>query len=339
MFKLPEDQLPGSDRLSKAILKSAAVVDLVASHILDVPKGTYTTASSEWQDGCSGDTLYIPRLAIQRSLPPILIEVQLVVNETFMQRLLRYCQNVLQLYNSYPIVVVFCPGKLSPTTLLRKFTPIDTNPWMFSLICCDFWAKSCYIVSETTLSNHEMDVNASPFQALAAFLIEQSPTIFNHSCPEHPVIQMLYSLAKDCIRSDNEELHKATDIIDVICSNNEKMLHKLQSSLSNVPPDTSKAKRIVSHAIEFNKSTKRKYLELDDSDYSLESLPDCNVDNQRNNNDQQDDLQFIIQYRENRQGRMRWKQCLELAHKANRCQGITTVSGIRSFYYRASKTH
>ncbi|KAI8646267.1 hypothetical protein BD408DRAFT_6898 [Parasitella parasitica] len=92
IFKLQKDQLPRKDRISEMILKSTNVVDLIASDLLGVAKGTYTTVSPEWQNGPCSDVLYIPHLGIQKSLPPILIEAQLIVNEAFMQRLFQYCQ-------------------------------------------------------------------------------------------------------------------------------------------------------------------------------------------------------------------------------------------------------
>ncbi|KAI9365629.1 hypothetical protein BD770DRAFT_423547 [Pilaira anomala] len=115
-------------------------------------KGTYTTASTEWGNGSRSDSLYVPCLGIQNSLPPILIE----------------------------------------------FTPVDGKPWMQRILCCDFWAKSCYLVTKSSLlSNEEVDNgNISSLQALSMFLIEQSPTpCHGHSRPEHSTVRKLYRLA------------------------------------------------------------------------------------------------------------------------------------------------
>ncbi|CAO3695429.1 hypothetical protein G6F70_008979 [Rhizopus microsporus] len=88
-FKLPPDQLPGTDQLSKSILKTSTAIDIITSNLLDVPKGTYTIAGTEWANGSRSDILYVPYLGIQNSLPPILIEVQSIVNVTFMERLVK----------------------------------------------------------------------------------------------------------------------------------------------------------------------------------------------------------------------------------------------------------
>ncbi|KAI9470507.1 MAG: hypothetical protein EXX96DRAFT_359276 [Benjaminiella poitrasii] len=54
-FSLPIDQLPGKDRFSKTIIKTSNVIDLAASDLLGVPKGTYTSVSTEWQNGSCSD--------------------------------------------------------------------------------------------------------------------------------------------------------------------------------------------------------------------------------------------------------------------------------------------
>ncbi|KAI8067612.1 hypothetical protein BC940DRAFT_274071 [Gongronella butleri] len=121
MFRLPADKLPGKDMISKQILDQQEVIDLAAHDLLDVPFGTYATAETEWR------TRRKPCLAIQTALPPILIEIQLVVNEQFMQRIMSYAQNALQLYKVYPIVLIFCTDWVSPGAFMAKFKLVAMN--------------------------------------------------------------------------------------------------------------------------------------------------------------------------------------------------------------------
>jgi hypothetical protein len=92
-FKLPSTFLPGQDILSKRILKNQKVIDLIVNSLLNIPAGTYGVASIERLNNTRSDTLYEPRLDIRRSLPPVLIEVQAVVDEKFMMRLIFYQAN------------------------------------------------------------------------------------------------------------------------------------------------------------------------------------------------------------------------------------------------------
>ncbi|KAI9470506.1 MAG: hypothetical protein EXX96DRAFT_584566 [Benjaminiella poitrasii] len=208
---------------------------------------------------------------------------------------------------------------------------------MQSIICCDFWAKSFYLVSKLTLSSKEPTTSMSPLLALSRFLIEQSPTLYGHSQPNNPTIRMLYRLAKECLEQETEKDQCLTDVVDVICSNNEKLLHKIEASLNNVT-GTSKAKNIVSSALEFNRLAKRKYVIIEDSDTSLEALPSRSFKKTTSENfNVQEDIEFIINYRKEKTGKMNWKHYLALAREKKLCQRFSTVEGIRSFFYHATK--
>ncbi|KAI7897644.1 uncharacterized protein BX663DRAFT_556497 [Cokeromyces recurvatus] len=81
-FKLPSTCLPEQDILSERILKNQKVIDLIVTSLLNIiPTGTYGVASRKWLNNTKSDILYEPKLEIQKSLPPILIEVQAIVEE------------------------------------------------------------------------------------------------------------------------------------------------------------------------------------------------------------------------------------------------------------------
>ncbi|ORZ15956.1 hypothetical protein BCR42DRAFT_416209 [Absidia repens] len=351
LFRLPLDQLPGQDKFSKAVLKQSTVIDLVTSELLGVPPGTYITADTDWGDGCRSDVVYIPRLGIQKTLPPILVEIQATVNESFMQRMIRYCQNVLQVHDSYPLALVICIDKVTPSTLIEKFQYADdTKPWLSSLQSCDFWAKSCSLVSKSTLSRVDPDCDdLMPLQALSSFLIEQSPTLHGHSHPNNPIIRQLYTLAMKAVKSQHEHESDFGDVIDILCSNNQRLLEKASASLIGVS-GTSKARHLIHRAIEFNTSVKRKY-ELVDSDSSLEPVPTLtfgqksnnssgnnnnnnNNNNSNNNSKKETNMEFIMEFKKNLIGRMNWNRCLKTGHEQNLLHGFRNAESLRSFYNR-----
>lgn len=335
-FRLPNNKLPGKDQISKQLLKTQSVIDLITEDLLGVPKGTYGSAGTEWVDCTRSDVLYTPGQGIQHSLPPILIEIQSTCNEDFMTRLLQYSVKAKQLYGAYPMVLIFCIDKLSPATFISKFKPIAEKPWMYALQSTEFWAKCCYIVSKTTISDTEPDTSASHLFALSTFLIEKSATLYGHSNPDHPTIQLLYRLAKKNIEVDIENEQNLVHVVDVICSNNEKLLRKVDDALLAVP-ETSKAKRLINRALEFNGSAKRKYVVTEDSDSSLEPLPRKIQGTKMEDSSKQADVEFISSYRKKLVGKMNWKDCLRQAHEQNRCKRFSTDNAIRSFYYH--ETH
>ncbi|ORX45529.1 hypothetical protein DM01DRAFT_1410995 [Hesseltinella vesiculosa] len=90
--RLPGDELPGGDRLSKIILKSQSAINIISQAILDVPADTYTITDGEWPTGLRSDVVYEPHAVVQEVLPPIIVEVQSIVEEKFMTRLVKNCQ-------------------------------------------------------------------------------------------------------------------------------------------------------------------------------------------------------------------------------------------------------
>lgn len=170
-------------------------------------------------------------------------------------------------------------------------------------------------MSKLDLSCEEVDANVSPLQAMSMFLTEQSPTLYGHSRPEHSTIRMFFRLAMECSALETGKREDLARVVDVICTNNEKLWHKVNTSLANAP-GTCKAKNVASRVLEFNCSVKRKYSEVEDSDSSFESLPSCSYKKAiAEDPGKRDDMGFITSFRKNQIGRMNWKRCLELAHE------------------------
>ncbi|CAO3600870.1 unnamed protein product [Absidia cylindrospora] len=282
-------------------------------------------------DGCRSDVVYIPRLGIQKTLPPILVEIQATVNESFMQRMIRYCQNVIQVHESYPLALVICIDKVSPSTLMEKFEYVDdAKPWLSSLHSCDFWAKSCSLVSNSTLSRVDSDRDLVPLQALSSFLIEQSPTLLGHSHSDNPTIRQLYTIAMKAVKFQHEHESDFGDVIDILCSNNQRLLEKASTSLIGIS-GTSKARHLIDRAIDFNKSVKRKY-ELVDSDSSLEPVPTLSFGQKSNNSKKESNMAFIMEYKKNLRGRMNWKHCLKTGQERDLLNGFVNSESLRTFY-------
>ncbi|KAI7891628.1 uncharacterized protein EV154DRAFT_507367 [Mucor mucedo] len=338
-FKLHNNQLPGKDQFSKEMLKTQEVMDIVVGGLLNVPKGTYTSAETEWHNSSKSDILYKPRLAAQSSLPPVLVEVQLTVNEPFMQRVVSYAQNAMNTYKLYPIVLIFCIDRVSPAQLATKFKTSDQKPWMASLETTDFWAKSCYIVSKLTLESDSSTSQLTPLQALASFLIEGSPTLHAHSHADNDTIKQLYQIAMTVSKSQVQSDNDLSNVVDIICFNNEKLLKKAHDALFGVT-GTSKAKLAIERALVFNAAAKRKYCQNlnSDSDSSLEPLPKLKgKTSEIRGNRKQDDLEFVIGYKRDLIGKMDWKKCLSIGHEKKLCQTYSTGESLRRFFYNATK--
>ncbi|ORX45528.1 hypothetical protein DM01DRAFT_1340035 [Hesseltinella vesiculosa] len=336
--ELPGDELPGGDRLSKIILKSQSAINIISQAILDVPADTYTITDGEWPTGLRSDVVYEPHAVVQEVLPPIIVEVQSIVDEKFMTRLVKYCQFAYDRYGMLPIAFIICVGKVLPAALLSKFTPHGQMPWLSVLGSSDFWAKGCYMVTNQgplqdirhSPGRHEL----SPLQALSLFLLERSPTLHTHSHSEDPTVIKLYTESRNLTDTQEQHHEQFKEVIDVVSYNNTKIIEKADAALNNVP-GSEVARHLLAKAIAFNAAVKRKYLGVDDSDDDLEPLPAVSF--QPLFSSDHDDIRFVATYREMNPERINSKRCLDEAHRAGRCKTITTSAGLRTFYNRKVK--
>lgn len=335
LFELPSDNLPGSDRLSKCILRTPTVINIVATGLLDIPNNTYTIANTEWK-GSRCDILYIPNLAIQQSLPPILVEVQKSVNESFMRRLLQYSLEIVNIYNAYPLVLVICTGKVSPTSLQSKFIPVEGKPWLRSSVNSDYWAKVCYLTSSQTLI--DSDVSLTPLQALASFMIEQAPSLFCHTHCDNPTIKQLYRLSNDCQNQIYTHDYNLIEALDIACSTQTNILEKAKKSLKDVP-GTSKTVNIIDRGLEYNARLKRKFstvTETDSSDEPLDIPKKLLLGNASSLTSSastyESERAFLYNFRRNQKGRMNWNKCLAEGHAQGLFKQFSTKGSLRNHF-------
>lgn len=337
-FRLPQDRLPGSDLISKAILKENNVVDLITRAILDVPNGTYTAvAPTEWSDGTRSDVVYIPRLSISKSLPPFLIEVQRTVRESFMQRVIHYCIHINRAFDRKPIVLIFATDSICPNSLLEQFKPSSPDkPWLNTCSAHYFWAKDCFVIAKHTLNSFD-ETSMEPLLALAQFFIEQQPTLFEHTCAANATIQMLYGLAKDHILQGKEYQHNFVDAMDVICDTHIRKLEQARALVN----DPKKCVKIIDRLVDYDKKLKRRYSEMDECSSSQEQLDEPTYapltssasSSSKEITSHQEERAFVISFKEKLNGgRISWSRCLAAGRKKGLFARYSTVESLRVNY-------
>ncbi|KAI7882373.1 hypothetical protein K492DRAFT_119540, partial [Lichtheimia hyalospora FSU 10163] len=224
-LNLPMDFLPGTDKASKMILKHQFVVDIIAKALTRAPEGTYIVADADWNETRS-DVLYTTRLSTNQ-LPPILIEVQNVVNTTFLQRMISYALKVIKTHGQLPIILIFGIGSSAKCSLVNFSPTITATPWIHSMPC-NVWAKSCNLISKETTHNLDSDTPLNPLLALSFFFTEQQPALYNHSHPKDPTIVALYKIAFSLMDSGLTIESNFTYTLNNICSTNQRLFQKLQ---------------------------------------------------------------------------------------------------------------
>lgn len=109
-FTIPPKHRPGTDLMSKTMLKDQRVVNMIVSTLVGKhASNNYTAQNGERLDGKRADVLLIPTTAASESLPPILVEIQNVVDSPYMHRLSKYCNNIYDKNNNIePIALTIC---------------------------------------------------------------------------------------------------------------------------------------------------------------------------------------------------------------------------------------
>ncbi|KAG2209747.1 hypothetical protein INT47_001895 [Mucor saturninus] len=335
-FELPSTLLPGRDILSKRILKNQKVIDLIINSLLNIPAGTYGVASSEWLDNTRSDTLYEPRLDIQKSLPPVLIEVQARVDEKFMMRLMQYAINVIERYDLKPVVLIFCVDKISSKSLSAQFTQNTNNQRYLRSFPSPVWAQQCFLVFE----NND-DVGSYPLetlQAISSFFCQQKATLYDHSYSEDNTIKFLYKIAKEVTVEETQYESNVRHTLDIVLTSNEKFLNRIKKSLTGVP-DIKKAERLIEKGLTYNASVKRQLSDIStDSESDLEFPEKLPVRSKRPPTTPQlaDEIAFVKRFKA-KVGRMNWTQCLTEAHENHLLLRYSTGSSLRANFSKHVK--
>ncbi|KAG0941112.1 hypothetical protein G6F32_008545 [Rhizopus arrhizus] len=87
--KIPFSERPGSDQMSKFVLKHPDVKNIITRTLMDTSGDAYRIGDAEWDHGLRSDVLYEP-MHVSLDQPPIIVEVQAMVNADFMNRAAHY---------------------------------------------------------------------------------------------------------------------------------------------------------------------------------------------------------------------------------------------------------
>ncbi|CEP12604.1 hypothetical protein [Parasitella parasitica] len=122
-WKMPFSERPGSDLMSKFVLKHSDVKNIITRTLMDTNGDAYRIGDAEWDHGLRSDIVYEP-MDVSLDQPPIIVEVQATVNADFMNRAAHYCIMAYRRYKVLPILLIFN----------TRTTSISTND-RSSLLC------------------------------------------------------------------------------------------------------------------------------------------------------------------------------------------------------------
>lgn len=124
LFTLPSDYCPGSDLMSKIMLKDERLMDTILKDVVGnhASSALYTLGRCEWVNKTISDVLYLP---ITSNLPPVLAEIQNKVSEHFIRRAIKHYLSLEEEYGVQPIMLVFSIEGFANERPKSKF--INTN--------------------------------------------------------------------------------------------------------------------------------------------------------------------------------------------------------------------
>ncbi|ORX59655.1 hypothetical protein DM01DRAFT_1333120 [Hesseltinella vesiculosa] len=140
------------------MLKDDRVMNIVLSALVgEHAINNYVAKDCEWLDGKRGDVLFIPVPPISVSFPPVVVEIQNVVDMPFMHRLDKYCQHVFDKYHFAPIAFTICINT-TRVEISKRFSDCSSMRFLKKLPC-DFWAKECLVMTPSTLKDYLDECN------------------------------------------------------------------------------------------------------------------------------------------------------------------------------------
>lgn len=152
--------------------------------------GNYWPRPTEWPNGTRSDVLYATE---NSEMPPVLVEVQNVVDEKFIHRVVRYCEEVFCKYGTPPVVIIIavndCKNQVANRATKNKKTPFFLKLQSYP------WAQKCLLLNKESISPYLNKTPLDPVVALGSFFVEQKQSIKDHPYCEDAFVQLLYSKA------------------------------------------------------------------------------------------------------------------------------------------------
>lgn len=261
----------------------------------------YHVYPTEHPDGRKSDVIYLPNTKQASSVaPPVIVEIQTVVDPAFMRRTIRYCLNVHDKHKVAPIVVaVAIRGFSSKGYKEANFT----REGDYYTTSTAHWAHEFVLYTLDSIANNVPEHTGTPMEPITAliyFLCSQQRSIMSLEEYKDTNLQKMYTLAYTIFRSYYEEEEDKTNAIIDIC---DKAQLQFQKILQCSQEDTVEAKRKLARYAENGMAFVEKRRKM---------MTDCNKEEAvvtPIENTESADFHFVKRYKEKHVGRTNWKHC------------------------------
>lgn len=151
----------------------------------------------EWIDGKRADMIYSPTISPSNLLPPVIIEVQNVVDELYMHRLQKYCNHVYETFdNIKPIALTICVKSIREV-FTKDYYDTEKGEF-FKQLPSQYWAQQHLILTPSTIANH-LHEPLHPMVALEYVFSEQQCSLLGLEYRDDPTVKLCYRIAKQTV--------------------------------------------------------------------------------------------------------------------------------------------
>ncbi|CAO3655857.1 unnamed protein product [Mucor hiemalis] len=229
--------------MSKLILLKSEIINIFASHFVgEHAKDKYMAVPTEYANLMKSDVLCAPISHRDRDLPPILVEIQHTVNMKFYLRVNEYCLQILKEYPVAPIVVVVCINSTTEDIINMEVKQNEDFPFAMQLPCIG-WAKSFNLLNGGSIHAYLDTQPLHPLVAVAHLLIEQMLSLISMENRQDPIIQKLFSLAKDIFGNEIDEYENLLAVLNEVCNQTKSRFPKASKRLLEDIGDSESRKR------------------------------------------------------------------------------------------------
>lgn len=332
--------------MTKLILQNSRVMNLILTALIGEDAiDHYISSPCEWIDGRHADVLYTPVTSPTDAFPPVIIEIQNVVDKPFIRRLIKYCGHIFDKYQVEPIALTICINT-ARREITKKLTETDKAPFIKRLPS-DEWAQAHYFINETTIAS-SLQTPLLPMVALAYVLTKQQVSLLSLEHRNDPTVQILYSIMKETL---DHEVHNEETTVNVllnVCNNNRDQFKRILEALEK-DGDVKRARLYADDGLLYAQTCIRKYsqtssstmpeplalpqevVEGSSSSSSSHQNPLREIEPEKRMTDMEWAKKFIEEYKaENK--RMNWQICFAKGQEAGFFKNYTNAQSLKNTY-------
>jgi hypothetical protein len=128
--------------------------------------------------------------------PPIVVEVQQIVNEDFISQAIRYCLNVHQQCKEHPILLIFCIKNVASKSLASKFISHSQFPYCLQAPS-DHFAKDVILATYGSIHEESNRDKLLPISALSNLFTSGERSILTICTMNDPMTSRLCQTAME----------------------------------------------------------------------------------------------------------------------------------------------